>query len=332
VSGPLRVGVVGTGRIGLLHAKILAHELPEAALAMAYDVSPAAAAGLGVPVAGSAEELIGSDGVDVVAICSSTDTHVDFIVKAAEAGKPIFCEKPISLDLAEVERALAAVERAGVLFMVGFNRRFDPGHRSVRDAVAAGEIGETHLVRITSRDPEPPPLDYIHHSGGLFLDMTIHDFDIARFVTGSEIVEVYARGAVRVDPAIGEAGDIDTAALILTHADGTLTLIDNSRRAVYGFDQRVEAFGSKGMASSRNLPAHGGALRTSVGGSEPRLPTFFLERYMPSYLAEWEAFLGAVESDGPSPIPAAEGRSPLLVGLAAQRSMREAGPVAVGSP
>ncbi len=298
MSAPLRVGVVGTGRIGKLHAKLLVHELPGAALAMVYDTSPAAAAGLGAPVASSARELVRSAEVDAVAICSTTDTHVDLVIEAAEAGKPIFCEKPISLDLAEVDRALAAVERAGVLFMVGFNRRFDPGHRSVRDAVAAGEIGEIHLVRITSRDPEPPPLDYIRHSGGLFLDMTIHDFDMARFITGSEVVEVYARGAVRVDPAIGDVGDIDTAAVILTHADGTLTLIDNSRQAVYGFDQRVEALGSNGMAASQNMPLHGGLLRTAGGGKEPRLPTFFLDRYISSYVAEWEAFLTAIATGG----------------------------------
>ena len=332
MSAPLRVGVVGTGRIGKLHAKLLVHELPGAALAMVYDTAPAAAAGLGAPVASSALELVRSADVDAVAICSTTDTHVDLVIEAAEAGKPIFCEKPISLDLAEVDRALAAVERAGVLFMVGFNRRFDPGHRSVRDAVAAGEIGEVRLVRITSRDPEPPPLDYIRHSGGLFLDMTIHDFDMARFVTGSEVVEVYARGAVRVDPAIGDAGDIDTAAVILTHADGTLTLIDNSRQAVYGFDQRVEAFGSNGMAASQNVPLHGGLLRTAGGGTEPRLPTFFLDRYISSYLAEWEAFLAAVENGERSPVPPEDGRAPLAVGLAALRSLREARPVAVASP
>ena len=314
-----------------MHAKLLAHELPGAELVMVYDASPEAATRLGVSVAGSAEELVAASDVDAVAICSPSDTHIDLVVLAAEAGKAIFCEKPISLDLAEVDRALAAVERAGVLFMVGFNRRFDPGHRSVRDAVAAGEVGEVHVVRITSRDPEPPPLEYIRRSGGLFLDMTIHDFDMARYVTGSEVVTVFARGAVRVDPAIGAAGDIDTAALILTHADGTLTLIDNSRRAAYGYDQRVEAFGSKGMASSRNLPSHGGLRRTATGAAEPRLPTFFLDRYIPSYLAEWEAFLSAVAAGGPSPVPLVDGRAPLLVGIAAHRSLREERPVPVGA-
>jgi myo-inositol 2-dehydrogenase/D-chiro-inositol 1-dehydrogenase len=330
MTAPVRVGVLGTGRIGAMHAKLLAHELPGAELAMVYDASPEAATGLGARVARSADELVFAPDVDAVAICTTSDTHVDLVVLAAEAGKPIFCEKPISLDLAEVDRALSAVERSGVLFMVGFNRRFDPGHRSVRDAVAEGEIGEVHIVRITSRDPEPPPLEYVRRSGGLFLDMTIHDFDMARFVTESDVVSVFARGAVRIDPEIASTGDIDTAALVLTHADGTLTLIDNSRRAVYGFDQRVEAFGSKGVASSRNLPSHGGTRRTSVGTVEPRLPTFFLERYIPSYLAEWAAFLAAVVNGSPSPVPGADGRAPLLVGLAAQRSLREERPVQVG--
>jgi myo-inositol 2-dehydrogenase/D-chiro-inositol 1-dehydrogenase len=315
-----------------MHAMLLAREIPGATVAMVYDDSPEAAAAVGAPIAGSAAELVESHDVDAVAICSSTDTHVELITLAASAGKPIFCEKPISLDLAEVDRALEAIERAGVLFMVGFNRRFDPGHRSVRDAVAAGAIGDTHIVRITSRDPEPPPLEYVRRSGGLFLDMTIHDFDMARYVTGSDVVEVYARGAVRVDPAIGEAGDVDTAAVTLLHADGTLTLIDNSRHAVYGFDQRVEAFGSSGMVCSANLPAHGAFVRTAEGLSGPRLPTFFLERYIPSYLGEWEAFLGAVATGAPSPVPAEAGRAPLVVGLAARRSMQEDRPVRLDEP
>jgi myo-inositol 2-dehydrogenase/D-chiro-inositol 1-dehydrogenase len=326
---PLRVGVIGTGRIGTLHARILSHDLTEAALAMVYDTVPQAAAGLGVPVAGSPEELLSSDEVDAVAICSPANSHAELIVRAAGAGKPILCEKPMSLSLAEVDRAIAAVDNAGVLFMVGFNRRFDPGHRSVRDAVEAGDIGETHVLRITSRDPAPPPLEYIRQSGGLFLDMSIHDFDMARFVTGSEIVEVFARAAVRVDSAIGEANDVDTAVTIPTHADRTLTIVDNSRHAPYGFDQRIEAFGSKGVAFSRNLPEHGGLTATVTGTRTPTLRGFFAERYLLSYCAEWRAFANAVRLGGVSPIPAEEGRSALLVGLAAMRSLSEGRPVSV---
>jgi myo-inositol 2-dehydrogenase/D-chiro-inositol 1-dehydrogenase len=264
-----------------------------------------------------------------VAICSSTDTHADLLVAAAAAGKAIFCEKPVSLDLAEVDRALAAVEESGVPFQIGFNRRFDPAHQSVADAVRTGTLGDVHLVRITSRDPAPPPLSYIKVSGGIFLDMTIHDFDMARYVTGSDVVEVFARGAVRVDPAIGEAGDVDTAVITLVHANGCLTTIDNSRRAVYGFDQRVEAFGADGMALSDNPRAHTGTVATAEGTRGATLPYFFLERYIPSYLREWEAFVGAVRDGAPTPAGVADARAPLVIGLAAWRSLREGRPVAV---
>lgn len=328
---PLRIGVIGVGRIGRMHAELLARQVPGAAVAAVYDAEGEAArdvaATLGVPSAESVEELLRADDVDAVAICSSTDTHADLLVAAAEAGKAVFCEKPVSLDLAEVDRALGAVEAAGIPFQIGFNRRFDPAHRSVRDAVAAGAIGTPHLVRISSRDPEPPPLAYVRVSGGLFLDMTIHDFDMARYVTGSEVVEVFARGAARIDPAVGEAGDVDTALITLVHEDGCLTAIDNSRRAAYGFDQRVEAFGSHGMAASENPLAHTGIVRTADGSRSAGLPFFFLERYVPSYLREWAAFVDAVRGGTPPPVTTADARAPLVIGLAAWRSLREGRPV-----
>jgi myo-inositol 2-dehydrogenase/D-chiro-inositol 1-dehydrogenase len=283
---------------------------------------------LGVPVARSVEELLADD-VDAVAICTSTDTHADLVVAAAGAGKAIFCEKPVSLDLEEVDRALDAVEAAGVPFQIGFNRRFDPGHQSVRDAVASGAVGEPHLVRISSRDPAPPPLAYVRVSGGIFLDMTIHDFDMARYVTGSEVVEVFARGAVRIDPAFAEAGDVDTALVTLVHENGCLTAIDNSRQAVYGFDQRVEVFGSAGMAASENPLAHAGVVRTADGGRAATLPYFYLERYTPSYVREWEAFATCVMAGISPPVTAADARAPLVIGLAAWRSVREQRPVRV---
>jgi myo-inositol 2-dehydrogenase/D-chiro-inositol 1-dehydrogenase len=324
---PLRVGVLGTGRIGSMHAELLAHRVPGAALAAVYDVDAescrALAARLGAEAAGDDHELIRSSDVDVVAVCTSTDTHVRLVEAAAAAGKATFCEKPISHDLAQVDSALAAVERARVPFMVGFNRRFDPAHQSVRDAVASGAVGEVHVVRITSRDPEPPPLSYARVSGGIFLDMTIHDFDMARYVTGSEVVEVFARGAVRIEPAFREAGDVDTAVVTLVHDNGVLTVIDNSRRAVYGYDQRVEAFGSGGMAASDNPRAHTGLVRTAAGTSSPGLPYFFLERYTASYVREWEAFVAALRGGGPSPVPGSAGRAALVVALAAGRSLGE---------
>jgi myo-inositol 2-dehydrogenase/D-chiro-inositol 1-dehydrogenase len=327
---PVRIGVIGVGRIGRMHAELLARRVPGAALGTVYDPHEPSARGvaaeLGVHAAGSVEEVLAAD-VDAVAICSSADSHADLLVAAAEAGKALFCEKPVSLDLSEVDRALDAVESAGVPFQIGFNRRFDPAHASVREAVASGAIGEPHLVRISSRDPEPPPLDYVRTSGGLFLDMMIHDFDMARFLTSSEVVEVYARGAVRVEPAFAQAGDIDTALVTLVHENGCLTAIDNSRRAAYGYDQRVEVFGSAGLAVSENPLAHTGVLMTARGSERPGLPHFFLERYLPSYEREWEAFVAAVQSGERPAVSVGDARAPLVIGLAACESMRDQRPV-----
>lgn len=329
----LRVGVLGVGRIGRMHAELVHSRVPGARLVGVQDdhapFAEEVGARLGVPAHADAAALIADPGVDAVAICTSTDTHADLVVLAAEAGKAILCEKPVSLDLATVDRALAAVEAAGVPFQVGFNRRFDPAHASVAAAVRAGHVGEPHLVRISSRDPEPPPLEYVRVSGGIFLDMTVHDFDMARFVVGSEVVSVSAKGTLRVRPDYAEVGDVDTAVVTLEHADGTLTAIDNSRRAPYGFDQRVEVHGSLGMAASEDPPAHTGILRTAAGTSATTLPFFFLERYTPSYLGEWRAFVDAVAAGAPTPPGVADARAPLLIGLAAWRSLREERPVAV---
>jgi myo-inositol 2-dehydrogenase/D-chiro-inositol 1-dehydrogenase len=328
----LRVGVVGCGRIGRMHAELLARRVAGAGLACVYDthsdVARSAADALGVSALGTVDELLRAD-VDAVAICTSTETHAELITAAAEAGKAIFCEKPVSLNLAEVDRALAAVEAAGVPFQIGFNRRFDPAHEAVRDAVASGAVGDPHLVRISSRDPAPPPPAYVKASGGLFLDMMIHDFDMARFVTGSEVVEVYARGTVRVEPSFSEAGDIDTALVTLVHENGCLTAIDNSRQAVYGYDQRVEVFGSAGMAASENPLLHTSVLRTADGTRLAALPHFYVERYAHSYVREWEAFVMSVSGGVTAPVGAVDARAPLVIGLAAGRSLREDRPVRV---
>jgi len=281
-----RIGLLGCGRIGRLHASLLT-------------------------------ELAG---FELVAVAD---------VAEAAAGKAIFCEKPISLDYALVDQAMTAVEAAGVPFMIGFNRRFDPGHRSVRDAVANGAVGELHTLRITSRDPAPPPPEYVAVSGGIFLDMVIHDFDMAPYVAGSPVTEVYARGAVRVDPRIGEAGDIDTAVSVLVHEDGTLTTIDNSREAVYGFDQRVEAFGSGGMAVSDNPARHAGwSIGREARSSEP-LPWFFLDRYLESYRQEWRAFHAYLSGETDSPAGTEAARACTKVALAARLSWREGRPVRI---
>jgi myo-inositol 2-dehydrogenase/D-chiro-inositol 1-dehydrogenase len=330
-AAAIGVGIVGVGRIGRMHAALVARDVPGLALAAVHDTDRAAAAtvgeDLGVPAATSADELISRSDVDAIAICSSTDTHVELLVAAAPTGKPLFLEKPVSLDLVEVDRALEAVASTGSFLQVGLNRRFDPAHRSVRDAVASGAVGALHLVRITSRDPEPPPLAYVKVSGGIFLDMTVHDFDMARFVTGSEVEEVYARGEVRVDPAIGEAGDLDTAVVTLRHGDGTLTLIDNSRRSTYGYDQRVEAFGADGLAASDNPLVHTGVTRTAAGTRGAVLPHFFLERYRASFIAGWAAFEQAVRRGDPPAVSGEDGRRALVLGLSAWRSVRECRPV-----
>lgn len=330
----LRIGVLGVGRIGRMHAELIVHRTEGATVSAVYDVATQAAKevaqALGARVAVSPADLIDADDVDAVAICSSTDTHIDLLVATSAAGKPTFIEKPLSLDLAEVDRGLAAAESAGISVQVGFNRRFDPSHRLVADRVAAGDVGEVHLVRITSRDPAPPPISYIEVSGGIFLDMTIHDFDMARFVTGSDVVEVYATGGVKVDPAIGAADDLDTVVIVMTHANGVITTIDNSRQAVYGYDQRVEVFGSAGMVASENPLTTTTVFRGVEGAQASTIPYFFLDRYIPSYLAEWSAFVDMVRGGAPSPVTLADGRAPLVIGLAARQSIRDNRPVRIG--
>ena len=327
----MRIAVIGVGRIGSMHAELLARRIDGAELVAVADADAQAARavahGLRVPAV-SVQEAFALD-ADAVAICSSTDTHTELVVAAARAGKAIFCEKPVSLDLAEVDRALAEVDSAGVPFQIGFNRRFDPAHQAVHDAVAAGTIGHPQLVRISSRDPAPPPLSYVEVSGGIFLDMTIHDFDMARYVARSEVVDVFARGGVHVDEGFADAGDVDTALVTLVHENGCLTAIDNSRRAVYGFDQRVEVFGSAGMAASENPLAHSAVVRTAEGSRASTLPYFYLERYIPSYMREWDAFVDAIESGRTPLVTTADARAPLVIGLAAWRSLREHRPVAV---
>jgi myo-inositol 2-dehydrogenase/D-chiro-inositol 1-dehydrogenase len=329
----VRVGVLGTGRIGRMHAEIITREVSGAAVAAIFDPDAHAARviadSLGAYTAASVDEVITNDGVDAVAICTPTALHVEQIVAAANAGKAIFCEKPVSLALADVDRALAAVAQADVPFQVGFNQRFDPGHAVVAAAVADGSVGEPQLMRISSRDVAPPPLDYARGSGGIFLDMTIHDFDMARHVVRSEVVEVYAAGGVLVDPAFEEIGDLDTAVVTLVHENGCLTTIDNSRRAVYGYDQRVEVFGSEGMAASENKPLHAALVRDRTGVHGAPLVYPFLDRYAQSYVSEWQEFVTALSDGRPPSVGVDDARPPLVIGLAAWRSIRERRPVRI---
>lgn len=328
----INIGLIGAGRIGRIHAEALSHRVYGAHLLAVTDALPAnaerCAADFQIPkLVATADELFADPAIQAVAICSSTDTHVQLIIKAARAGKHIFCEKPIALDLRAVDAALATVKEAGVKLQVGFNRRFHASFAQVRDLVASGKIGQPHLVRISSRDSAPPPVSYVQVSGGIFLDMTIHDFDMARFLIGSEVEEVYAAGAVLVDPAIGEAGDIDTAVITLRYANGAIGAIDNSRQAVYGYDQRVEVFGSLGMAVSDNIFPHSVALYQAAGASSA-LPHFnFLPLYIDSYVAELQAFVQAIQNDADPVVTGEDGRYPLVMGLAAAKSYRERRPV-----
>ena len=330
----LRFGVIGAGRIGKIHAENLATRIPGAQVVAIADVNLEAAqqtaARLHIPAVYQDYQAILQDPqVEAVAICSSTDTHARLIVEAAQAGKHIFCEKPIDHDLAKIGAALEAVDKAGVKLQIGFNRRFDPNFRKIHDMVAAGKIGEPHILRITSRDPAPPPPEYVKVSGGIFLDMTIHDFDMARYLMGSEVETVYVAGAVLVDPEIGKAGDIDTAIITLHFANGAIGAIDNSRKAVYGYDQRAEMFGSGGMvATTNNTPDT--AVYSSADGVHSAKPLyFFLERYMDSFINELREFVEAVKNDTPVPVGGADGRAPVLIGMAAWKSYREGRPVKI---
>ncbi|GIV83297.1 MAG: inositol 2-dehydrogenase [Candidatus Roseilinea sp.] len=334
MPAPLRIGLIGAGRIGQVHAETITRRVKDATLVAVADVNEVAAracaAQNGIPHATcDPSALINDPSIHAVLICSSTDTHAVLIEAAAQAGKHIFCEKPIALDLAAIDRALCAVEKAGVKLQIGFNRRFDANFQRIRHAVESGEIGEPHTLHIVSRDPAPPPIEYVKVSGGLFLDMAIHDFDMARFLIGSEIEEVCALGAVRVDPAIGAAGDVDTAVTLLRFANGALGTINNSRRAVYGYDQRAEVFGSRGaIVADNNYPNN--VIISDACAVRRDLPlNFFMQRYIESYQREIEAFVQAVVEDEPTAVDGADGRIAVVIGLAAQRSLIEGRPVKV---
>ena len=332
MSDKVTVGLIGAGRIGRLHAEHLAFRIPQANLLAVSDIileaAQKCAAELGIPTATRDHRVIMENpDIEAVIVCSSTDTHSQMIEEAAGAGKHIFCEKPIDHDLARIDRALAAVDKAGVKLQIGFNRRFDPNFRRVRELVAAGKIGKPHILRITSRDPAPPPIAYIKVSGGIFLDMTIHDFDMARYLIGSEVKDIYVAAGVMVDPAIGAAGDVDTAVITLRFKNGVIGTIDNSRQAVYGYDQRVEVFGSGGAVSADNN--YPNTAIVSDGQSIHRdLPlNFFMERYVDSYVAEMRAFIECIQQDETPPVTGIDGRIPVVMGYAAAKSYEENRPV-----
>ncbi len=328
----LHFGVIGAGRIGKIHAENLATRIPGVEVSAIADVNLTAAQEvanrLHIPRAiEDYHTLLANPSIDAVAICSSTDTHAGILVEAAQAGKHIFCEKPIDLDLAKIDTALEAVRQSGVKLQVGFNRRFDPNFRKVRQMVAEGKIGDLHILRITSRDPAPPPVSYVKVSGGMFFDMTIHDFDMARYLSGSEVVEVYTAAGVMVDPAIGEAGDVDTAVITLRFANGAIGTIDNSRKAVYGYDQRVEVFGSAGMVQAFNNSPDNDIYANAEGVHSAKPLYFFLERYMVSFIAEMKCFVQSIQEDSMPLVTGLDGRFPVLIGMAAKKSLLEHRPV-----
>lgn len=328
----LRFAVLGVGRIGKLHVENLVNRIPNAEVAALSDVLPdelaTVAAQFHVPLTFSDyRQALTLPDVAAVAICTPTNTHYQMILDAAAAGKHIFCEKPIDLSIDGINTINEQADKCGIKLMVGFNRRFDPNYVKVHELVHSGKVGAPHLLRITSRDPWPPPEHYIRASGGLFLDMTIHDFDMARYLMGSEVTEVYARANVLVDPVFQEAGDWDTAVVTLAFQNGALGTIDNSRQAVYGYDQRVEVFGSEGMVTVRNNTpdTHVYLDRTGAHSSLPL--NFFMDRYRESYWKEMQAFVDAVQGNKPVPVTGHDGLIAVVMGLAAAKSVRENRPV-----
>ena len=326
----INTGIVGVGRIGKLHADNLLRIQGVRLKAVADPfLDPEEWTSREIEASRDPDSLIEDDQIDAVLICSPTPTHAALIEAAARAGKHIFCEKPLDLDPERIQKTLSVVAKTGVRLQVGFNRRFDPTFARLRRAVEMGEVGDLHLVKIVARDPEPPPIEYVESSGGMFLDMTIHDFDMVRFLSGSEVEEVQAFGAVLIDPAIGQAGDVDTAVVVLKLANGTLAVIENSRRSVFGYDQRIEVFGSKGGIEALNETPCQIRLRSSKTVRSENPHYFFLERYKESYVAEIESFMTSIREDTDPPVDGNDGLIPVLIGLAATRSMNENRPVRV---
>lgn len=328
----LKIGLIGAGRIGCLHAGHLTSRIPSAELVIVADPFEEAARTCAERFAipcyrQDYRAVLDHPDIQAVVICSSTDTHAQLIEEAAQAGKHIFCEKPIALDLPSIDRALESVERAGVKLQIGFNRRFDANYRRVRQAVERDEIGQPMMLHIISRDPAPPPLDYIRVSGGIFRDMTIHDFDMARYLIGSEIEEVFAQANNVNNPVIAEAGDVANAIVLLQFANGVVGTISNSRHAAYGYDQRVELLGSAGAISTTNNYPNT-AIISDAQSVRRDLPLyFFLERYSESFITEMHAFVNAILCDEPVPVTGYDGRVSVEIALAAQRSLDEHRPV-----
>ncbi|MDO5641871.1 MAG: inositol 2-dehydrogenase [Paracoccus sp. (in: a-proteobacteria)] len=323
----LTIGLIGAGRIGQVHAQSISAD-PGSRIAAIADIDPDAAARLAGRIGAEArgiDEILSDPAIGAVLIAASTDTHSELIERATAAGKAVLCEKPVDLSL---ERALVALDAAGAAgqpVMIGFNRRFDPNFAALKAAYDAGEIGKGELLSITSFDPAPPPVSYVRVSGGLFRDMMIHDFDMACWIFGSPPARVTAIGSAIVDPEIGAAGDVDTAVVTLQWDDGRIAVIKNSRRAGYGYDQRIELLGSEGLLSARNMVENTVEKLTSAGAISAKPLYFFLERYMRAYQAEWAAFVAALEAGAPMPVTLREGVVALACAEAATQSAKAGG-------
>ena len=327
----LRFGLLGAGRIGKVHAKAVSGNAGARLVAVADAMAPAAQAiadQYGCEVR-TVEAILAAKDIDAVVICTPTDTHADLIEAFAKAGKAVFCEKPIDLSLARVKACLKVVRDSKATLMVGFNRRFDPHFVAVKAEISKGTIGTVEMVTITSRDPGAPGLDYIARSGGIFRDMTIHDFDMARFMLGEEVTEVSAMAAVLIDPAIGLAGDSDSVQVMLKTASGKMALISNSRRATYGYDQRIEVHGSKGAISAENQRPVSIEIASATGYTRPPLHDFFMTRYTDAYAAEIAAFVAAVAAKKPANPSGEDGLLALALAEAALKSVKEARTVKV---
>ncbi|MCL2864078.1 MAG: inositol 2-dehydrogenase [Lachnospiraceae bacterium] len=325
----LRIGLIGAGRIGQLHGNNLVCSVPEAKLSAVAEINLndsviAWAKGLGIEkISENPGDVINDENIDAVFICSSTDSHAELIIQSAQAGKHIFCEKPIHTEVKEIKKALEEVEKAGVKLQIGFVRRFDHNHKKVRDTVASGQLGRPHIVKVTSRDPEMQPLKYILTSGGIFMDMTIHDFDMVCYLTGSEVTEVTAYGSIMITPEIEQCGDVDTAIVMMKFKNGALGVIDNSRAARYGYDQRTEVHCDKGCVQVAN-DLKDTSMISTVDGVICEKPTwFFLERYNGAFIAESKAFVAAVLEDKEIFVGGADGLISVYIAMAAEISLKE---------
>ena len=323
----MKIGLIGAGRIGRLHGEIITYHVPKAEIHAVSDVRTEGLAEwanqLGIEkIYDDYKKILEDNEIEAVMIASSTDTHADLIIEAAKAKKHIFCEKPVDFKVEKIKEALQAVEDNGVKLQIGFNRRYDHNFSKVKKLVNDNKVGDVHIVKITSRDPAPPPVEYIKVSGGLFLDMTIHDFDMARFLSGSEVEEVFAYGTNLVSDEIKEAGDIDTAIINLKFKNGAMGVIDNSREAVYGYDQRVEVFGNKGVVTVDNDYPDSAKLINAEASIGDKPQWFFLERYKFSYVNELNDFVDAVIEDREPSVVGNDGLQPVYIALAAYESLK----------